>query len=413
MGGRGRAASWTFARALLIRAASRKTRILCTREIQNSIKDSVYRLLCDQIEAMGLSDQFEIKADMILSKCGSDFFFKGLSRNITEIKSIEGVDICWIAEAENISESSWIVLIPTIRKEDSEIWIDFNPGLDDSATTNRFMKNPPPDAIVIKSTYADNPWFPEVLRKEMEYDKATDFDRYKHVWLGEPLGDGAGAYTLIKAEMIKNLKGVVHDVIVEKKIVSCDPSLGGDACVIMQFRNTNIEKKRRIYINDTMKIVGEIQMDCQELGTKNVAIDCIGIGAGIADRLEELGYHVIRINSAEASSYPEKYANMRCEVYGFCREMIIARELEEIKDEKVVKHLTAVRYDPKAMNSSGFVKLERKDDLKKRIGESPDDGDAYVYGIWGLKEVETSDSVSRGIFPFERKKPIFSGVAGY
>lgn len=412
-GGRGRGASWTFARALLLKAAEKKIRVLCTREVQNSIKDSVYRLLCEQIEALGLSDNFTIQADMIKSNCGSDFFFKGLLRNITEVKSIEGIDVCWVAEAEKISEESWRVLIPTIRKDNSEIWIDFNPGLEESATTKRFMTNRPPDSIFVFSTYRDNPWFPDVLRKDMEYDRSVDEQLYQHVWEGVPLADGAGIYTLIKQDMVDKLKGVVHDFVSERRLVSCDPSLGGDACVIGQFKNTKLEKKRRIYINDTMKIAGEIQMDCNELKTKNVSIDCIGIGAGIADRLEELGYKVIRINSAESASQPDRYANVRCEVYGYCREQIINREIEQITDPKVIKHITSVRYDPKAMNSNGFIKLERKEELKKRIGESPDDGDMFVYGIWGSKEVEAEEVASSGVFPWEKRKRIFSGAGGW
>jgi len=183
-GGRGGAKSWSCARYLALKAISGKHRILCTRETQNSIKDSVYRLLLDQIHELGLQDLFEVQRQSIRTTCGSEFIFKGLRFNIQEIKSLEGVDICWVEEAEKVSEDSWTILIPTIRRENSEIIISFNPE-EESATYNRFIKNPPPDILAKEINFYDNPWFPEVLRREMEYDKRVDFEKYEHVWLGK------------------------------------------------------------------------------------------------------------------------------------------------------------------------------------------------------------------------------------
>lgn len=185
-GGRGSAKSWSIARYLVLKAAFRKYRILCTREMQNSIKDSVYKLLVDQIYALDLQKYFEIEKESITSLCGSQFIFKGLHHNIAEIKSTEGVDICWVEEAEKVSEDSWTILIPTIRNEGSEILISFNPEEEKSPTYTRFAKNPPPDCFSIALTFEDNPWFPEVLRREMEYDKRVDYDKYEYVWLGKP-----------------------------------------------------------------------------------------------------------------------------------------------------------------------------------------------------------------------------------
>ena len=185
-GGRGSGKSWSFARALICRAARERLRILCTREMQNSIKDSVYRLLLDQIADLHYEKFFIIQKDGIRSIAGSEFLFKGLHHNISEIKSTEGIDLCWVEEAERVSEDSWTVLIPTIRKEKSEIWISFNPELENSATYTRFVKTPPPDFLSAAVTFEDNYWFPEVLRKEMEYDKKVDYEKYEHVWLGKP-----------------------------------------------------------------------------------------------------------------------------------------------------------------------------------------------------------------------------------
>lgn len=185
-GGRGSAKSWSIAKYLVAKAANETHRILCVREMQNSIRDSVYRLLVDQIHELKLTNQFLILRDAIRSLSGSEFLFKGIRHNIAEIKSTEGITICWAEEAEKISEESWSILIPTIRREGSEILISFNPEDENSATNKRFIQNTPPDSAKAEVNFVDNPWFPEVLRKEMEYDKRVDYEKYEHVWLGKP-----------------------------------------------------------------------------------------------------------------------------------------------------------------------------------------------------------------------------------
>jgi phage terminase large subunit len=185
-GGRGAAKSWAIARALLLRAVEKKQLILCARELQNSIKDSVHKLLCDQIEAMGLQAEFTIQKDTIIgNRHGSSFIFAGIKSNITRIKSFEAVDVCWVEEAEAVSDHSWSVLIPTIRKPKSELWISFNPELETNATYVRFVKSRQPNSVVVKVSWRDNPWFEQTeLMAEMLHDKATDPDRYLWVWEG-------------------------------------------------------------------------------------------------------------------------------------------------------------------------------------------------------------------------------------
>lgn len=185
-GGRGGAKSWAAARALVIMAASKKLRILCTREVQNSIKDSVHKLLKDQIEMLGLNPWFRITNESITSASGSEFLFKGLRFDPLGIKSTEGVDICWVEEAQSVSSDSWAILIPTIRKEGSEIWVTFNPGEEQDPTYQRFIVNPPDDSITVEVNYYDNPYLPDTLRKEMEYCKRIDYEAYEHIWLGKP-----------------------------------------------------------------------------------------------------------------------------------------------------------------------------------------------------------------------------------
>lgn len=193
-GGRGAAKSWGVARALLILGASRPLRVLCARETQKSIADSVHQLLKDQIVALGLESFYTVQETSIFGPNGTQFSFAGIrQQNITSIKSYEGVDICWVEEAQVVTKKSWGILIPTIRKPNSEIWITFNPELDTDETYERFVADPPEDSYVVPINYSDNPWFPDVLEQERLELKRRDPLEYETVWEGKcrPAVEGA------------------------------------------------------------------------------------------------------------------------------------------------------------------------------------------------------------------------------
>ena len=184
-GGRGGAKSWTVARALVIRAAQKKLRVLCAREFQNSIQDSVHKLLDEQIDELGLACIYEVQqASIRCTLTGSEFIFSGLRSNIASIKSKEGIDVAWCEEAQTISHDSWATLIPTIRKEGSEIIATWNPLDDDDPTYQRFVVNPPPDCWSIIVNWDQNPWFPDVLRREKDYLFSVDPEAAEHIWNG-------------------------------------------------------------------------------------------------------------------------------------------------------------------------------------------------------------------------------------
>lgn len=185
-GGRGAARSWSFARAILIMGSQRKLRVLCAREFQKSIADSVHKLFQDQIGLLGLPGWHVGQKEIIHKGTGTTIIFEGLRYNTNRIKSLEGIDICWVEEAESVAKDSWEILIPTIRKEGSEIWISFNPDLEDDPTYQRFVVNEPPNAIVQKVGWQDNPWFPDTLKEEMEYLYRVDPEAADHVWGGHP-----------------------------------------------------------------------------------------------------------------------------------------------------------------------------------------------------------------------------------
>jgi phage terminase large subunit len=202
-GGRGGAKSWGIARALLIQCLERGLRVLCTREVQKSIKDSVHRLIQDQIKALGYGGEYTVTRDEIrCNRNGGMFLFAGLSDLTADsIKSFEGVDVVWVEEGHSVTKRSWSILIPTIRKDGSEIWVSFNPELDTDDTYKRFVVTPPPDTVLIPINWRDNPWFSEILRKEKDHLKATDPEEYDNVWEGKPKTVVAGA--IYKDQILK------------------------------------------------------------------------------------------------------------------------------------------------------------------------------------------------------------------
>mgnify|MGYP000048887213 CR=1 FL=1 len=202
-GGRGGMKSWTAARATVTLGMERPMRILCAREIQNSIKDSVHALIKDQIRILGLDYFYTASKTEIRGKNGTLIIFCGLRSNPQKIKSFEGIDIAWVEEATLVTKASWDFLIPTIRKRGSQIWITMNPLLDTDESYVRFVKHPPRNAVLLPVSWRDNPWFSEELRTEMLYLKERDISAWKNVWEGEPrssLEDAIYANEILAAE---------------------------------------------------------------------------------------------------------------------------------------------------------------------------------------------------------------------
>lgn len=206
----------------------------------NSIKESVHKLIGDTIDRMGLSKAFNITHNSIICLNGSEFIFMGLLRNVDQIKSTEGIDYCWVAEAHNVPDESWEILIPTVRKEDSEIIIDFNPRYEDDPTYQRWVVNPPEGTISILVNHCDNPYFPEVLRLEMEYDKKKDPILYQQKWMGKPIGMGGRVWPMFDTSL--HIQTIPIDVIAKKGhcVMAMDPhSHFYPACVWVALMPTN------------------------------------------------------------------------------------------------------------------------------------------------------------------------------
>jgi len=203
-GGRGGLKSWGFASALVALGTQQFERVVCVRETMDSIEESVHHLLEQRISAMGLQDAYEVQQRKIIGPFWpghghSEFVFGGLRYNVHNLKSLEGATKCWVEEAAKVSKHSWDTLLPTLRWEDAasgrhaECWVSFNPEQATDETYKRWVMQPPPNTWQLKTTYRDNPWFPEVLRIQMEHAKLTDPDGYQHVWEGECVSALVGA----------------------------------------------------------------------------------------------------------------------------------------------------------------------------------------------------------------------------
>ena len=183
-GGRGSGKSASFAKMLLLRGLEKKRKILCGREFQNSIKDSVHSELEKQVHVMGLQNFYEVQDKTIIGKNGTSIIYRGFWNNTNSIRSTTDIDIAWIDEAEALSEKSWSILVPTVRNEGSEIWATWNPERQDSPTKTRLLDDPQPNTKIVQLNWRDNPWFPSVLNEERLALLRRDPDSYQHVWEG-------------------------------------------------------------------------------------------------------------------------------------------------------------------------------------------------------------------------------------
>jgi len=301
-GGRGASKSWAFARALLIKGTQEKLRILCCRETQKSLKDSVHQLLEQQIKALGLDAYYRIEKAVIYGVNGSQILFSGLKHHVDNLKSMEAIHLCWAEEAQGVSKDSWDKLIPTLfRVPNCELWVSFNPDLETDNTYQRFVVNPPDDSVVVKITWRDNPWFPEGLKRELEFARKTNIDEYNHIW------EGTCINTLANAIYANELRSVDTDGRIRR--VPYDPSrpvdtawdLGyGDMVSIWMFQHFPMEVRIIDYEEDVRQpihyYIAELQKRGYVWGTDFLPWDgglkALGTGKSIEDQMKASGRKV-------------------------------------------------------------------------------------------------------------------------
>ena len=266
-GGRDSAKSWSIARMLLVRGRAKKERILCTREVQKSIAESVHQLLKDQIKVLGMEDFYEVQQNYIYGQNGTQFSFHGLSgQTATSIKSFEGTTICWVEEAQTVTKRSWDILEPTIRTPGSEIWVSFNPDMDTDETYKRFVLNPPPGSIVTKINWQDNPWRSEVLDAARENMKRVAYDDYLHIYEGEcrPAIEGAIYYHEVSSlKSSGRLGNVPYDPMLKVHVV-CDLGFN-DFTSLLLVQRLSSEIRVIRYIEDRFRYIPSYHQELTDL----------------------------------------------------------------------------------------------------------------------------------------------------
>lgn len=305
-GGRGGGKSVFVAKTLSLEAFFSDVQILCAREMQNSIQDSVMALIWEQIEQLGLEWFFTKTKTEIVGNNGSRFFFRGLTTNITSIKSIARIDRVWVEEAESVSEDSWKTLTPSIRTKSARIIITFNPKSILDATYQRFVVNPPSDSIVTKINWRDNPHFPESLEQERQDMLNSDPDGYLHVWEGEPLADSDLA--IIPPKWARACVDIHKKIGLEPtgvKRIGFDVSGGGkdpNANVIIDGQIVTYANEFRQ--SDPVSAAYDSWSTMLEHGATVFTFDVIGVGSGTEQTLKEPAWEYEKLGKGKITITP-------------------------------------------------------------------------------------------------------------
>lgn len=283
IGGRGSSKSHDACGRLTYLTNKYKIKVMAVRQFQNRITDSVYTLLKNKIEAFGYQDNFTILNNSIRNKTGSEFLFYGINRNITEIKSTEDVDILYIEEAHALTKEQWDVLKPTIRKNNSEIWILFNPDLDTDFSYERFVINPPKNAVVRHINYDENPFCSQTFLEEVEEAKEEDYDDYCHVYLGQPKAEDNQA--IIKRSWLRSCVDshiVLNIEPTGRKVIGFDVADGGEDKCCEVSRHGVLTYRMEQWNSEE----DELDISCRKVYNKAleddaiINYDSVGVGSG-------------------------------------------------------------------------------------------------------------------------------------
>ena len=400
-GGRAGGKSFAFADCLIIKARQDKILVACVREVQNSIKDSVYKLLKDRIEHYGFDDFrcYEDRIENLIT--GSIFIFKGLKdQNSQNIKSLEGVDYCWIEEGQSISKGSWDILNPTIRKPNSEIWISMNREAENDPIWKAVASNPDDKTFVCKVNYYDNPYCPDEMKYLAEKCKAENMDDYEHIWLGAPVNQGDTK--LIASKDVHNAMQTKISSSTSPLIIGVDIARYGDDKTVFCYRRGRLCFKIKEYAKlDTVEVANLITSIIKEDNPARVFLDMGNNGAGVYDILKDRGYAktVRGVNFGGKAINDDRYFNKRAEMWAEANIWLKDNPCELVKDDELLDDLCSVN---KSYDNRGRLQLETKDKVKERIGRSPDKADAFVLTFAEpVYDVGTVKQVGIGNIPIE------------
>lgn len=375
-GGRAGGKSYAFADALLLKGRIDKLFIACVREVQNSIKDSVYKLLKDRCEHYGFNDYVFYEDRIENSITGTRFIFKGLrDQNVQNIKSLEGVDVCWIEEGQTISKKSWDVLNPTIRKEGSEIWVSMNREEENDPIWVAVASNPDDKTYVCKVNYYDNPYCPDEIKYLAEKCKNLDYDDYLHIWEGEPVQQGNTKLIGVKA--VKEAFVPKISETTSPLVIGLDVARFGDDSTVFCFRKGRLCLKFETYKKkDNVEVANIATNLIKEMHPARLFVDDTGVGGGVTDILRDRGFgQIVRgINFQSKAINDEMYNNRRAEMWDGIR-LWLQDTVQLPKDDSLLDELCTVN---KKYDGRGRLQLESKADVKERLLRSPDKADALA-----------------------------------
>ena len=410
-GGRGSGKSYFLAELAVEVSRRIGTVILCAREFQGSLDDSVYQLLIETIDRLGYADEFDILKSTITHKgTGAKFVFYGIKNNVTKIKSIQGVGVCWVEEAEAVTKNSWDVLIPSIRGDkNAEIWVSFNPKniLDD--TYQRFIVHPPKDSIVLKANYDINPHFADTpLLADMLECKERDEDLYRHIWLGEPVADSELA--IIKPSWIEAAIDA-HEKLgfpaAGRRILGFDVADEGDDANATVLRYGSVVTDMQQWRGqDVIYSADKVYLYAQEQNIDRIVYDNIGVGAGVKaqfrrknGKVQTLGFNAGgAVYKPDAKYTDDKknrdmFANIKAQAWWMVRDRFYktwraVHHGDSYTEDQLIslssslhelEYLTAELSRPQVdYDQNGRVKVESKKDMRKRGIPSPNRADALV-----------------------------------
>ena len=377
-GGRAGGKSYAFADCLLLLARQKKLFIACVREVQNSIKDSVYKLLKDRADAYKFDDFifYEDRIENIVT--GSKFVFKGLKdQNKQNIKSLEGVDICWCEESQAITKESFEVLDPTIRKSGSELWFSMNRENENDAIWRAIAANPDDQTLIVKVNYYDNPFCPDEMKYLAEKCKADNLDDYMHIWEGEPIS--LGDYKLFNVKDVREAMIPKMDSSTSPLVIGLDIArAGSDKTVFCLRKGRWVMKFDVIKGYDTVEVADKLTNYIKELHPAKAFLDLGNSGAGVYDIMKARGFAGIvkGVNFGGKAIQPDRYKNKRAEMYATANEWIKQELPVQLpNDDLLFEELTTIE---RVKVAGDTLQLEDKELFKKRIGRSPDRADAFV-----------------------------------
>jgi phage terminase large subunit len=385
-GGRGSLKSHTVARRLILAAREKKSRILCTRELQKSIKDSVHKLLSDIINLYEFDDFTITKEGIFNNLTKSEFIFTGIRNNPNEIKSMEGIDFAWCEEAHSLTKDSINILTPTIRKPGSQIIFTYNRMNELDPIHKKFVIDEEPGTCVINVNYdiaIKYGWFPDVLKQEMEADK-KDPILFAHKWLGEPIGQAEKSIIARDAVLLAMDRTVGDE---GKTIVGADIArMGNDRTVFWKRKGLKtisheIHSKLR-----TTEICDALEKFINFSKEVEVKVDDTGVGGGVTDEMIKRGYEVVAINFGAKAGDIDKYPNLISEAWFYMNDIMPECELPMHSD--LLMELSTRQWK---QDNKGRRTVESKGEYKKRGFRSPDIADACIICYYEPQGLLTSD----------------------